>query len=262
MRLPRPALPVLALALAAAPLAAQERVVIYRCVAADGTVIVQNDRPCPAGTTQQDRRVMQAPQPVAAPADDGTPTGLIQSAPPPGVPPAAGRAGVVAPGTGGGIPPAPGAPGIPPAPQAGALPVPAAAPGTLIASPQRAIAPAPSALATVPGVAPTEDAAPPPLYECRTFTGAVYLGEDPEPPPRCAALETTGVGAAPAAGSACEVVRDACAPVPAAALCERWRDRLRTMEAALTFGRLDERETARVEIDRVRSIVEDSACGL
>jgi hypothetical protein len=249
MRLPRPALPVLALALlAAAPLAAQERVVIYRCTGADGAVIVQNDRPCPSGTTQQDRRVIQAPQPAATPATPVTPSAR----------PATSNAGTLS---------APGTPGAPPArtpvgtaPTATATPP--TAPATITVPPQTTGVPVPTALATVPGVAPTDDAAPPPLFECRVFDGTAYLGENPNPAPRCAPLATAGIGGtAPAAGEACQVVRDECAPVPAAALCDRWRQRLREMDSALTFGRLDERETARVEIDRVRSIVEDSACG-
>lgn len=246
MRLPRPALPLLALALlAAAPLAAQERVVIYRCTGADGAVIVQNDRPCPSGTTQQDRRVIQAPVTPATPATPG----IVPATPSPG------------------IVPAPGAPGVPPArTPAGTVPTatatPLTAPATITVPPQTSGVPVPTALATVPGVAPTDDAAPPPLYECRVFNGTAYLGENPDPAPRCAPFATAGIGgAAPAAGEACQVVRDECAPVPAAALCDRWRQRLREMDSALTFGRLDERETARVEIDRVRSIVEDSACG-
>lgn len=245
MRLLRPALPLLLLAsVAAAPLAAQERVVIYRCAGADGAVTVQNDRPCPAGTTRLERRVIQAPQPAAPPtaAPDAAPA-VIPSAPSPGTAPAAGSPG--SPATGVATPPDTAPAGDTPAPPATATPT----------------AAAPPALATVPGVAPTAGAAPPPLYECRVFDGAVYLGENPSPPPRCAPLATTSIGAAPAAGSACQVVRDECTPVPAAALCERWRDRLRALESALTFGRLDERETASVEIDRVRTVVEDSACG-
>lgn len=247
MRLPRPALPLLALAmLTAVPLGAQERVVIYRCAGADGIVTVQNDRPCPTGTTQQDRRVIQAPQPPAAPAPT-TPAGPARPGTPPT--PSSPRA-------------APSAPGAPPASAPTETSTPPTAPATITVPPQTAGTPVPSALATVPGVSPTDDTAPPPLYECRVFDGSAYLGENPNPAPRCASLATTGVGGtAPAAGEACQVVRDECTPVPAAALCDRWRERLRAMDSALTFGRLDERETARVEIDRVRSIVEDSACG-
>ncbi|GHA82557.1 hypothetical protein [Cognatilysobacter bugurensis] len=267
MHLPRPALPLIALiAFSAALAAAQERMVIYRCAGADGAVIVQNDRPCPSGTDQQDRRVIQTPQvPANAPVAPTRPPGLIQGAPRPGIPPAPGAPGIIPPTVSPGIVPAPGAQGVVPAPgPAGVMPLgPAGAPATITVPPQTPVVPGPAALATVPGVAPTEDAAPPPLYACRVFDGTVYFGENPEPAPRCAQLATAGIGggAAPAAGDACQVVRDECAPVPAATLCDSWRQRLRAMESALTFGRLDERETARVEIDRVRAIVDDSACG-
>lgn len=46
-----------ALAAASAPTYAQQSVTIYRCTDANGDITVQNDRPCPKGTTQ-DKRVM------------------------------------------------------------------------------------------------------------------------------------------------------------------------------------------------------------
>ena len=55
----------LALALAAAlPASAGPAVVIYRCVAADGAVTLQNGTPCAKGLRQQ-RRVVATPAPVA-----------------------------------------------------------------------------------------------------------------------------------------------------------------------------------------------------
>lgn len=223
--------PLLLASVALAPLDAQERMTIYRCTGTDGAVTLQNDRPCPRGTTQ-DRRVIQAAPAVAAPAPSG---------------PAAA--------------PASPAPADEPAPATTATPL--TTPATLTVPPQTTGVPAPTALSAAPPPATTDRLPPPALFECRTFDDAVYLGEDPSPPPRCAPLTTTGLGgtAAPA-GTACQMVTDACAPVPAAALCDRWRQRLREMDAAVTFGRLDERETASVELDRMRSIVADSTCGL
>jgi hypothetical protein len=246
----------LAAGVLAAPLGAQERMAIYRCTAADGTVTVQNDRPCPSDTMQQDRRVIRTAPAVAVPAPaagaspgsqgDSSPaaTRAAPGAPPPTATPATPATGLVA-----------------PAPAATSMP--ATAPATLTVPPQTSGVPAPTALSAAPPLATTDRLPPPALFECRTFDDAVYLGESANPPPRCAPLTTTGVGgtAAPA-GAACEMVTDACQPVPAGALCDRWRQRLREMDSALTFGRLDDRETARVEIDRVRSIVTDSTCGL
>lgn len=100
-RQPRwPALVLAACALSA-PLAAQDTVVIYRCTAADGSVTVQNDEPCPRGSRGQ-RRVLETtpppsrpyvppPRPAAQPATATPPTLL----PMPSGPPAADTAPLV-----------------------------------------------------------------------------------------------------------------------------------------------------------------------
>lgn len=230
-------------AAASAPLGAQERMVIYRCAGADGIVTVQNDRPCPPGTTQQDRRVIQA-----APAA-GAPSPVADDAP------------AQAPGTPATLPPAPAAGPDEPVPATTSTPL--TAPTTLTVPPRTDGVPAPTALAAAPPATAVDRRPPPALFECRAFDDTVYLGENPNPPPRCAALATTGLGGTGApAGTACQMVTDTCTPVPAEALCDRWRQRLREMDAALTFGRLDDRATASVELDRIRSIVTDSTCGL
>jgi len=51
---------------ASLPLAAQQSVTIYRCTDASGAVTVQNDRPCPKGTTQS-KRVMAGVPTAPAP---------------------------------------------------------------------------------------------------------------------------------------------------------------------------------------------------
>lgn len=235
-------------AVLASPLGAQERMTIYRCTGDDGAVTVQNDRPCPRGSTQE-RRVIQAAPSVAAPAPAG-PARVAPATPP--MPAAAPLADAAA-------TPAPAAGALAPAPAA----TPFTAPATLTVPPQTDGVPAPVALAAAPPLAGTDRRPPPPLFECRISDDAGYFSEVANPAPRCAPLDTVGIGgtAAPA-GAACEMVADTCRPVPAAALCDRWRQRLREMESALTFGRLDDRETARVEIDRVRAVVTDSTCGL
>ncbi len=61
----------LALTMAWAAAGASEPLLVYRCVAADGAVTLQ-DQPCPAGQTQSQRRVSidpEAPPPAAAPAE-------------------------------------------------------------------------------------------------------------------------------------------------------------------------------------------------
>lgn len=225
-----------ALALALAALAgsagAQEALVIYRCTDAGGNVTVQNDRPCPKGTQQQKRMV--TPAPSTAPASRPAPRDRAATIPPAGTP-------------------------TTPAPAMPSRPI--TAPPTATVPPLTTGVPAGDVAAVAPTAA--SDRAPPPaLFECRTVGDSRYLSENGAPAPRCAPLQTTGVGGpAAATGSACEVVTDRCAPVPDAALCDRWRERLRELEAALTFGRLDDVESARVDVDRVRGIVTDSACG-
>lgn len=50
---------------AAAPLAAQQQVRIYRCTDASGALLIQNDQPCPAGH-QQEVQVIDVPPPLPA----------------------------------------------------------------------------------------------------------------------------------------------------------------------------------------------------
>lgn len=81
-------------ALAATPVAAApESVVIYRCVDASGAVTIQNDRPCPRGSQQQQRRVLEAapapPAPPPPPPSPAAPTAPpVQVAPEPPAAPA------------------------------------------------------------------------------------------------------------------------------------------------------------------------------
>lgn len=64
------ALALLAAAGAAAPAPAAPSVVVYRCVAADGSVTLQNDRRCAKGL-REERRVVELPTSRAAPATPG-----------------------------------------------------------------------------------------------------------------------------------------------------------------------------------------------
>lgn len=104
---------------------------------------------------------------------------------------------------------------------------------------------------------------PPPLFECRTWDDRRYLGDVGPPPERCAPLQTTGIGGAAGmgAGSACELVTDACEPVAEALLCESWQRRLREAETALRFGRFESRQAAQTEVARVEQVARESTCG-
>lgn len=223
----------LCLAALAGTAAAQDTLVIYRCTDAAGAVTVQNDRPCPRGSRQERRVVAAAPSTAPATRPAVAPAGTI--------------------------PPA----GTPTTPVAAASSVSSTAPATSTVPPLTSGVPTPARdLAAAAPVAATDRVAPPVLFECRTAGDGRYLSENGNPAPRCAPLQTTGIGGPTAAtGSACEVVTDRCERVADAALCDRWRARLRELEDALTFGRLDDVDTARVEVDRVRGIVTDSVCG-
>jgi hypothetical protein len=181
--------------------AAQNEIVIYRCVDAAGAVTLQNDVPCPKGSQQTVRRV--APLPVRTPP-----------------PPAAAAPPVAAP-----------APAAPPAP-------------------------------TIADVAaPAVRSAPPPLFRCRTWDDRDYLGDSSEPPATCVPLQTVGIDGTPslAAGSACEMRRDACEPVPAEQLCTAWKKRVDEAEFRWKFGggRDDARKT---EFERLAAIHRGSDC--
>ncbi|TCZ79745.1 hypothetical protein EYQ95_24925, partial [Lysobacter sp. N42] len=62
------------------PRAAAQDVVIYRCVAADGSVMLQNGQRCPKGTREQ-RRVLEAPRAPAPPPAPAAPPAAAPAAP-------------------------------------------------------------------------------------------------------------------------------------------------------------------------------------
>ncbi|KAF1685172.1 hypothetical protein B1992_12960 [Pseudoxanthomonas broegbernensis] len=94
-----------------------------------------------------------------------------------------------------------------------------------------------------------------------TYDGDGYLAEDPEQPPRCVALRTTGLDGSPGAGQACEVVRDQCVRVPDGAACEAWRRHARQAESRWRFAHPDNAERRRDEYQRLARIVADTGCG-
>lgn len=104
---------------------------------------------------------------------------------------------------------------------------------------------------------------PPSLFECRTYDNGRYLSDDGEPPQRCVPLTTTGIGggSGPAAGESCQMVSDQCQRIVDGALCENWQARLLEAQAALRFGRREDREAAQAEVDRVERVVQESTCG-
>lgn len=219
-----------ALLLAAGGAQAQGKVVIYRCTDAIGQLTVQNNTPCPKGSTQEKRVIEDAP---------------VSSAPP-----------TVITGPGQYSSPAPAAPPMHP-PVSSQLPQVARPPQAQ--PPANAPAPAPLPKSSI---ADADRLPPPALFECRTYDNGRYLNDDGKPPQRCAPLQTTGLGSVGGgAGVACQMVDDQCQRIPDERLCESWKQRLREAESALRFGRADGRDASAAEYSRIQRIVVESTCG-
>lgn len=110
-------------------------------------------------------------------------------------------------------------------------------------------------------VAASERLPPPALFECRTYDKDRYLREDANPPPRCAPLQTTGLGGdtSMGAGEACEMVNDQCQQLGDDALCDGWRKRLREVQSQLRFGTGD-RATVKADFERIARVVRETTC--
>ncbi|WP_111265286.1 DUF4124 domain-containing protein [Marilutibacter maris] len=255
---------VMAAWLAAALLApaAHAQTVLYRCTDADGNLTIQNGTPCPPGTQERKQVVGELPSaPPQPPPRRSLPEPEWQLPPPesrPAPPPPA-PAAAVEPAL-----PAPGQPLLRPVPltvesdDIGSI---KDAPGFGLldsGTPSAEREPVVDADADTAVEAPT----PPPLQACRSWDNDLYYSEAEEPPTRCMPLRTTGIGgqAGFGAGSACEVVTDTCAAVPAEQLCEAWLRRLRDEQAKLVFARSDDPAATRVEIARIEGVLKDSGC--
>jgi hypothetical protein len=132
-------------------------------------------------------------------------------------------------------------------------------PAVAAPAPPPAASPAPTVAEVAPP--PAVRGAPPPLFRCRTWDDRDYLGDSGEPPATCVPLQTVGIDGSPslAAGSACEMRRDACEPVPAEQLCTAWKKRVDEAEFRWKFG--GGRDDARkAEFERVAAIHRGSDC--
>lgn len=103
---------------------------------------------------------------------------------------------------------------------------------------------------------------PPNLYQCTTHDKDTYITESDQPQSRCVALRTVGLDGNPdtGAGQACEVIRDTCARVPDAELCDAWRKRLGETEVAWRFARPGNAAANEAEHLRVQRILAETAC--
>lgn len=123
----------------------------------------------------------------------------------------------------------------------------------LVSGPNMKRTPAPEAVGLPP---------PPPLFQCRTWEGDDYLGEDAEPPARCAPLQVVGIDANQqlGAGSACEKREDSCTPIADDALCEAWLRRLDEAEFRLKYAGDDNRGERQYAFDAIDAKVKASRC--
>ncbi len=146
-------------------------------------------------------------------------------------------------------------------------------PSTSASPPARAPVPTPQPVPEpAPALTPQADAGladsnrlpPPVLFQCTTYDKDSYITESAEPQSRCVALRTVGLDGNPqtGAGEACEVVKDQCARVGDAALCDAWKKRLGETEVAWRFARTENTEKNKAEHERVQRIVNESSCGL
>lgn len=105
---------------------------------------------------------------------------------------------------------------------------------------------------------------PPTLYQCRTWDEDEYIGDIAEPEPRCAPLQTTDANGNPngGAGSACEMVRDACTEASGEQLCAAWRRKVGEAEFRAKFADDRARASLTAEYERLAKVLADSTCTL
>ena len=104
--------------------------------------------------------------------------------------------------------------------------------------------------------------APPPLFQCRTWDGNDYLGEDEKPAPRCAALQVVGIDGSQDSGmaSACEMRDDTCTAIAAEGLCDAWLRRLDDAEFKIKYASNDNRQDRQNAFDAIDAKVKASRC--
>jgi len=103
---------------------------------------------------------------------------------------------------------------------------------------------------------------PPPLFQCKTWEGDTYYGEEETPEARCVPLQVTGIGgnAGIGAGTACEMKPDACTAIPAEQACDAWLRRLDEAEFKLKYAGRDNQEERQRVFDAVDAKIKASSC--
>ena len=123
----------------------------------------------------------------------------------------------------------------------------------LVSGPNMKRKPAPEAAALPP---------PPPLFQCRTWQGDDYLGDEETPSPRCAPLQVVGIDGSQqlGAGEACEMRDDTCTAIPEEGLCDAWLRRLDDAEFKLKYAGNDNRDERQATFDGIDAKVKASKC--
>ncbi|KMM75425.1 hypothetical protein ACP93_11625 [Xanthomonas sp. NCPPB 1128] len=144
-----------------------------------------------------------------------------------------------------------------------AQPTPSSPPASATSTATPADVPTPADTTAAAPPPPPPPLPPPPLYTCTTREQASYIGEVAEPPPRCVPLNTMDLDGGPnqAGGSACEVLRDQCKPLPAEQLCEAWKSYVAEAETHWRFAVPDHAEALHAEFERRQHLLEASNCG-
>ncbi len=196
-------------------------VTIYRCTDAAGQLTVQN-KPCPAGSTQQVQEIQGVPSaPMPAPR---------AAAPFPSAPP-------------------------PPAFEPDAVPAADAAPRILDSAALHA--PPPPAAPDAQHLPP-----PPLFTCHTHDEDSYLAEDQEQPPRCVTLPTVGLDGrAASSAGQACEVVRDRCVRVPDGAACEAWRRYARQAESRWRFAHPDNVRLRHDEYQRLARIVAETGCG-
>ncbi len=103
---------------------------------------------------------------------------------------------------------------------------------------------------------------PPPLFQCRTWDGDDYLGEDEKPPPRCVPLQVVGIDGSQqlGMGSACEMRDDTCTAIPDEGMCDAWFRRLDEAEFKRNYASDDNRSERQSAFDGIDAKVKASRC--